>query len=226
MQAHDPANKVMRKVAILGGKGGGTLAAQVVLNVARATGSLALAGYLNDRLPKGAPLHGGAVLSGFDDWHDLDPDVHFVAPLHKAGHIETNAARIAGLAIPDARWATLVDPSASVADGVRVGLGTVIAPLVALCPDAVVGNHCFLRAGSVVSHDVAIGDYVFVGSRAVISGYCRVETGAHIAPGAVVRDGVAIGAYALVGTGAVVTKDVPAYTLVTGNPARTRPDSD
>ncbi|MBS1757458.1 MAG: N-acetyltransferase, partial [Bacteroidetes bacterium] len=34
--------------------------------------------------------------------------------------------------------------------------------------------------------------------------------------------GVSIGQYAMVGAGAVVTKDVPAYALVMGNPARQR----
>lgn len=215
-----------RRVAILGGKGGGTLAAQTVLNLSRATGSFALAGYLNDRLPKGSPLYGGDVLGAFDDWRELDADIHFVAPLHKAGHIEANSARVAGLAIPDARWAVLIDPSASVADGVRVGGGSVVAPFATLCPDAAVGNHCFVRAGALVSHDVVIGNSVLVGASVVLSGYCRVETGAHIGPGAVVREEITVGAFSVVGIGTVVTKDVPAHTVVMGNPARVYRKSD
>ena len=214
-----------RKITILGGKGGGTLAAQTALNLARATGAVALAGYLNDRLPTGSQLHGGKVLGNFEAWRELDPAMHFVAPLHKAGHIATNMARIAGLAIPDARWATLIDPSASLADGVRVGHGSVVAPLAALSPDSTIGNHCFVRAGAIVSHDVVIDDYVYVGPNAVLTGYCRVGTGAHIGPGAAVRDGIVIGAYSVVGVGAVVTKDVPAYAVVIGNPARVQRDS-
>lgn len=214
-----------RKIIILGGKGGGTLAAQTALNLARATGAVALAGYLNDRLPTGLSLYGGRVLGNFDEWRKLDPDMHFVAPLHKAGYIETNAARIAGLAIPEARWTTLIDPSASMADGVRVGYGSVVAPLVALCPDASIGNHCFARAGAIISHDVVLDDYVYVGPNAVLSGYCRVGTGAHIGPGAVVRDGITIGAFSVIGLGAVVTKDVPAYAVVIGNPARVQRNS-
>jgi hypothetical protein len=52
------------------------------------------------------------IAGRFDDWRQLENDVGFVAPLHKAGAMELNAHRIVGLGLPDARWATLVDPLA------------------------------------------------------------------------------------------------------------------
>lgn len=47
-----------------------------------------------------------------------------------------------------------------------------------------------------------------------------VEDGAWIGGGAMILDGVRIGRNAVVGAGAVVTKDVPAYAIAVGNPAR------
>jgi acetyltransferase-like isoleucine patch superfamily enzyme len=47
-----------------------------------------------------------------------------------------------------------------------------------------------------------------------------VKSGASIGANAVIICGVTIGAWAMVGSGAVVTKDVPDYGLVVGNPAR------
>ena len=50
----------------------------------------------------------------------------------------------------------------------------------------------------------------------------RVGRGATIGANAVILCGHDIGEYALIGAGAVVTKDVPPYALVVGNPARQR----
>lgn len=49
-----------------------------------------------------------------------------------------------------------------------------------------------------------------------------IDTGASIGANATIICGIIIGAWAMVGSGAVVTRDVPAYGLVSGNPARLR----
>lgn len=210
----------MVNVVILGGKGGGTLAAQTVLAMCRTDRAHCLVGYLNDRLEIGTVLHGGVVIGSFDDWAGLDRDVVFVAPIHKVGSIQANAKRIADLGIPSPRWVTLIDPSANVAEEVTIGGGSVAAAGSQVGPDTSIGAHCFLRAGAIVSHDVTVADHVYLGQSSVVGGYSRVETGAHIAPGAIIRDGICIGRFAVVGMGAVVTKSVPPYSIVTGVPAR------
>ncbi|MCB0084209.1 MAG: N-acetyltransferase, partial [Caldilineaceae bacterium] len=48
----------------------------------------------------------------------------------------------------------------------------------------------------------------------------KLSYGASIGAGAVILPGVTIGKFAMVGAGAVVSKDVPEYALVIGNPAR------
>jgi acetyltransferase-like isoleucine patch superfamily enzyme len=47
-----------------------------------------------------------------------------------------------------------------------------------------------------------------------------IEDGAWIGTGAIILDGVKVGRNGIVGAGAVVSKDVPAWTVVLGNPAR------
>lgn len=47
-----------------------------------------------------------------------------------------------------------------------------------------------------------------------------IKKGASIGAGAIIICGITIGEYALIGAGSVVTKDVPDYALVYGNPAR------
>jgi acetyltransferase-like isoleucine patch superfamily enzyme len=50
----------------------------------------------------------------------------------------------------------------------------------------------------------------------------RVRRGASIGSNATIIGGTTIGDYAVVGAGAVVTKDIPAYAIAAGNPARVR----
>lgn len=47
-----------------------------------------------------------------------------------------------------------------------------------------------------------------------------VQQGASIGANATIICGITIGEYAMIGAGAVVTKDVPAYALMVGNPAK------
>src|ERR1700741_4050159 len=103
------------KIAIFGGKGSGEDAAQSMSRIAAGGTALEIAGYLNDELALGTPLLGGQVLARFEDWRTLQGDVQFLAPLHKAGHMQARVARIEGLGVPRERWAIVRDPTTAVA---------------------------------------------------------------------------------------------------------------
>ena len=97
-----------------------------------------------------------------------------------------------------------------------------------------VGDRCKIQNGVSVYHGVEIGNDVFVGPhatftndrvpRAFNTGWqvspTRVMTGASIGANATLVCGVTVGEFAMVAAGSVVTRDVPPYTLVMGNPAR------
>jgi acetyltransferase-like isoleucine patch superfamily enzyme len=75
---------------------------------------------------------------------------------------------------------------------------------------------------------VSIGDYTVVGAGSILLAHCPVKGGlpckvgsfVYISYGAIILPGVTIGDHALIGAGAVVTKDVPAFAVVVGNPGR------
>jgi acetyltransferase-like isoleucine patch superfamily enzyme len=209
-----------QKIAVFGGRGGGTHAAMTILNLSEAGQPYSFAGYLNDRLPIGTSIYAGNVLSSFDDWANLDEDLLFLAPLHQAGRMQQNCARILGLDIPNSRWATVVDTRAAVAENSSIGRGSYILAFTSVSTHSIVGAHCTLRFGARVGNDVTVGDFVFLGMNSILCSSSRIESGAHIAPGAAIGNNVRVGRFAVVGLGAVVTKDVPDYAVVVGNPAR------
>jgi UDP-N-acetylglucosamine acyltransferase len=82
-----------------------------------------------------------------------------------------------------------------------------------------VGNDNLFMAYSHVAHDCVIGDNVVFANCAALAGH--VEIGDFVTLGGLtaVHQFVKIGAYAFSGGGTIVTKDVPPYVMVAGNPA-------
>lgn len=119
-------------------------------------------------------------------------------------------------------------------ENAQIGEGCILSKDVYIDHAVRVGNRTKVQNSVSVYHGVTIGDDVFVGPnvaftndrvpRAFNSEWRITETtvgnGASIGANATIVCGITIGEYAMVAAGSVVTKSVPPYTLVMGNPAR------
>ncbi len=125
--------------------------------------------------------------------------------------------------------------------GCEVGDDTKIGAFVEIQKNATIGRRCKISSHTFICEGVTIEDNVFIGHgvmfindiypRATANGQLQTEAdwkvdrtvikkGASIGTGATILANVTVGENAIVGAGSVVTKDVPANTIVAGNPAK------
>lgn len=122
-----------------------------------------------------------------------------------------------------------------VCSGARIGKGVSLGQNVFVGNKVIIGNNCKIQNNVSVYDNVTLEDGVFCGPSMVFTNVYNprslierkdeyrdtlVERGATLGANCTIICGVTIGKFAFIGAGAVVNKDVPAYALVVGVPAK------
>ena len=151
------------------------------------------------------------------------------------------------MATYQAHETAVIDPGCTIGDGTRIwhfshimpgciiGRNCNIGQNVVISPQVVLGDNVKVQYNVSVYTGVTCGDDVFLGPSCVFTNVVNprsavsrksqyqkthVGRGASIGANATIVCGHTIGEYAMIGAGAVVTKDIPPYALVVGNPSR------
>jgi len=134
--------------------------------------------------------------------------------------------------------------------GTRVWRNAHIMPGAVIGENCNIGENCFIEGHVIIGNgvtvknnvaiwdNISIGDDVFIGPAAVFTNDLRprahikktsrdlvasaIKKGATIGANATIVCGITIHEHAFVGAGSVVVRDVPAYAVVYGNPAKLR----
>jgi UDP-2-acetamido-3-amino-2,3-dideoxy-glucuronate N-acetyltransferase len=131
-----------------------------------------------------------------------------------------------------------------VREGVHLGKNCILGKGVYVDNDVTIGDNVKIQNYVSVYHGVTLEDGVFVGPHVCFTNDMRprainpdgslkaaddwvlsltlIKGGAALGANSTIRCGVTIGEWAMIGSGSVVTRDIPAYGLAAGNPAKLR----
>lgn len=206
------------RILLLGASGH----AKVVADAARQEGHWEIVGFLDQNAQPGQRHYGSPVLGTEDDLPRLTEELGLVGVFVSIGdnHQRQQAVSRIRRLCPQLQFASIVHPSASVAEGVLIGEGSVLMAGCRINADARVGAHCILNTQASLDHDSVLEDYASLAPGATVGGNTLIGTGSAISLGASVIHGVRIGAHVVVGAGSTVLGNLPDGVVAYGTPAR------
>jgi sugar O-acyltransferase (sialic acid O-acetyltransferase NeuD family) len=214
-QVWTSAEMMKRDLLVIGGGGH----AKVVIDLALRSGAWRITGVLDDAEgAMGKSVLGCEVLGGTGriSQYSAGGSSFVVAIGSNAVRERLQATSTsAGLVA-----ATLIHPSAIVAESARIGEGAVVMAGVVINADARIGKGVIVNTGAVIDHDCQLGDYCHVAPGVKLCGSVSIGSRSLVGVGASVIPGIVIGSDCVIGAGAAVVSQVPNGNRVVGVPAR------
>ena len=174
-------------------------------------------GFIDDEPTKLAEkefvVHARSILAHF-------PTAYLLAVPGSPVSFNKRAEYIGSFGLPDERFVSIVHPKANIGKSVKMGTNCLVMAGVVITSNAIIGDHVCILPNTVVHHDAKIGPYTMIGSNVAVAGGTSIGKNCYIGSGSNIINGINIGDGVLVGLGSNVIKDVPAHSIVAGNPAR------
>lgn len=118
------------------------------------------------------------------------------------------------------KFGKIAHPSALISEYSEIDEGTVVLHNSVIQAGTKIGKHCIINTSASIDHDNELDNFVHISPNATLSGTVKVGEGTWIGSGATVINNITIGKWCVIGAGTVITKDIPDYSVVVGNPGK------
>ena len=209
----------MKDLIVLGASGFAKEVAWLVERINSCSKQWNLLGFIDEDKSTAGRVIGGYRVLGTSEVAKEYPKAQYICAIGSSQIRQKAISKILTY-LPEAQFATLIDPSVMISKRVKVGGGSIICAGTIITVDIDIGDHVIVNLDCTIGHDAIIKDYVTIYPSVNISGNTLIENGVELGTGTQIIQGKKIGEGTIVGAGAVVVKDLPAHCTAVGAPAK------
>lgn len=172
-------------------------------------------GYLDTRKPEHLPSDVSSLIIGDPTSYIPRPHEIFITCV---GDPELKESLLQNLIVRQANFIQF-------APGVEIGANSKVGNVtfgrrVVVGVNCEISDHCFVDQNALIGHNVRVGEYCYIGPNTFMADNVQIGRKVEVHAGCMIGEGVKIGDGTTLSIGTVVLQDVPAQSLVMGNPAR------
>ena len=207
----------MKDLIIVGASGFGREILMVIKEINRVKEEWNVLGFIDDNLNALDGIDCDCkILGTISSWKPTGNELYVM------GIAKSTTKKEVALKLKDkgAKFATVIHPTARVANPVTIGEGLVLFSYADISVNCVIGNYVFLNSFAQVGHDSIIGDFSTLCPNCAIAGGGILGEGVTVGTAASTHPNIKIGNYATVGMNSAVIRNVKEHTTVMGVPAK------
>jgi len=211
-------DNVMEDIVLAGSSGH----AKVIIDIVEKEGIYTIAGLIDASRAVGENTLGYKILGAEIDLVRITTEYDLKGVIVAIGDNNVRscvASKIRDIC-PNLPFISAIHPSAIIGKGSVIGAGTVVMAGAVVNPCCRVGRFCIVNTKASLDHDSVMEDFSSLAPGVITGGNCRIGSYAAVSIGAVLRHGITIGEHSVVGSAATVLRDVDAFSVAYGTPAK------
>lgn len=210
----------MKDLIILGAGENGQMVIDIVDSINETTKKINIIGFLDDDQEKqGKEFLGVPVIGKISDYKSFK-NCFFTSPLISSPKTNIIKYKVAKkLNIDPENYLNIIHPRIKI-KYLSLGIANLITENCVIFQNTKIGSHCYLSSNVLIGPECSLEDFVNISNSASIQGKTTIKEGAYIGANATIIGNSVIDKWSIVGMGSVVLKNVNAFDVVAGNPAR------
>lgn len=209
----------MKEIAIYGAGGFGREVELLIKDINKVRPEYEVIGYLDDSKRPGELVNGKPILGGIEYLNSVDKPLCIALSIADP---KIRQAIVDQTKNPLISFPTLIHPNCVIGDDrfIHVGKGCIICAGSIVTVNIKIKDFVIINLMCTVGHDTVIEDFCSFMPSVNISGEVHVEKGVYVGTGAKIINQIEIGDNTIIGAGAVVTKSLPSSCTAVGVPAK------